>query len=190
MKRALLVIDVQNEYFTGKMPITYPKGSLSNILRAMDTAECCGFPSILIQHTAQRHDAPTFRRGSMAWELHGSVLSRQHECVLEKEMPGSFTGTNLHELLKKLGVDTVTICGYMSQMCCDTTARQATHLGYTVEFLSDATGTLALSNYSGHVTAEEVHRCVLVTQAAGFSKVLSTDDWIQLSKLMKMREIS
>jgi nicotinamidase-related amidase len=190
MKRALLVIDVQNEYFTGRMPVTYPKGSLSNILRAMDAADACGIPVILIQHTAQKPDAPTFRRGSKEWELHSSVLSRGHECIVEKHLPGGFTETGLSAHLRRLGADTVTICGYMSQMCCDTTARQANHQGYAVEFLSDATGTLALSNYSGSITAEELHRCVLVTQAAGFSKVLSTDDWIQLSKLTKIRENS
>lgn len=121
MIRALLAIDVQNEYFSGKLPITYPEGSLGNILRVMDAAEGFGFPVILIRHTAQRDDAPTFRRGSREWELHESVLSRQRVCILEKTLPGSFTGTGLDELLKKHGVNTVTICGYMSQMCCDTT---------------------------------------------------------------------
>jgi hypothetical protein len=52
-------------------------------------------------------------------------------------------------------------------------------LGYSVEFLSDATGTLDISNYAGKVTAEELHRSILVTQAMRFSKVLSTDDWIK-----------
>ena len=65
----------------------------------------------------------------------------------------------------------------MTQMCCDTTARRAFHLGYGVELLADATGTLALRNEAGAVTAEELHRAILVTQAR-FSKVMNTDDWI------------
>lgn len=182
MKRALLVIDVQYEYFTGKMPVTHPAGSLGNIFKAMDGANACGIPVILIQHTAPQPDSATFRRGSGEWEIHAGVLGRPHDAFIEKRLPGSFTGTDLEERLKALGIDTVAICGYMTQMCCDTTARQALHLGYSVEFLSDATGTLAISNQAGSVTAEELHRAILVTQAMRFSTVISTDDWIERIK--------
>ena len=72
----------------------------------------------------------------------------------------------------------MTISGYMCQMCCDTTARQAFHRGFKVEFLSDATGTLNVSNYAGKVTGEELHRAILVTQAMRFSEVLNTTDWM------------
>jgi nicotinamidase-related amidase len=67
----------------------------------------------------------------------------------------------------------------MTQMCCDTTARQAFHRGYGVEFLSDATGTLAIQNQAGAVTAEELHRAILVTQAMLFSQVMTTEEWIK-----------
>ena len=76
-------------------------------------------------------------------------------------------------------VDTVVIAGYMTQMCCDTTARQAVHLGYKVEFLSDATGTLDLKNAAGSISAEDLQRAILVTQQARFSKVLDTEAWIE-----------
>ena len=57
------------------------------------------------------------------------------------------------------------------------TARRAFHLGYAVEFLSDATGTLAFKNEAGAVTDEELHRATLVTQSR-FSKVMKTDEWV------------
>ncbi len=180
MKRALLVIDVQNEYFTGKLPVSYPIGSLDNIIRAIEAANQHDIPVILIQHTAPQKNAKTFVRGSKEWELHEAVLKRKYDCIIEKNLPGSFTGTGLEKFLKDKGVDTLTISGYMSQMCCDTTSRQAAHQGYSVEFLSDGTGTLDISNYAGNVTAEELHRAILVTQAMRFSKVLSTNEWIQL----------
>lgn len=66
----------------------------------------------------------------------------------------------------------------MTQMCCDTTARQAYHLGFNVEFLSDATGTLDFTNGAGSVTAEELHRAILVTQQARFSRMLTTQAWL------------
>ena len=178
MKRALLVIDVQNEYFTGKLPVTYPTGSFSNILRAMDAANRADIPVILIRHGSPQPDAAAFVKGSREWEIHGGVLCRPHLRIIDKTLPGSFTGTNLEECLRSLGVDTVVISGYMTQMCCDTTARQALHLGFAVEFLSDATGTLDIANYAGTIKAADLHQAILITQAMRFSKVMTTADWV------------
>jgi nicotinamidase-related amidase len=177
-KRALLIIDVQNEYFTGKLPISYPEGSLDHILQAMDAASVAGVPVVVIQHGVPQPDSATFRRGSREWELHPAVAERPRDALIEKTLPGSFTGTELEAWLRAREIDTVVIAGYMTQMCCDTTARQAMHMGLNVEFLSDATGTLAVKNGAGAVTAEELHRAILVTQAMRFSKVLSTAEWI------------
>jgi len=178
VKRALLVIDVQNEYFTGKLPVTYPEDSLVNILLAIDAAKPRGIPVIAVQHSSPE-GSKTFARGSNGWELHDEIKAKKYDHLIEKRLPGCFTGTQLENTLKKLGCDTVTIAGYMSQMCCDTTARQAVHLGLAVEFLSNATGTLAISNYAGSVTAEELHRAVLVTQAMRFSSVMTEKEWEQ-----------
>lgn len=178
MRRALLVIDVQNEYFTGKLPVSYPQGSLEQIIRAMNAAHEANMPIVLIQHSAPQADSATFRRGSNAWELHPSIAQQPHDVLIEKTLPGSFTGTQLEAWLRERDIETVVISGYMTQMCCDTTARQALHLGFGVEFLSDATGTLAFQNSAGEVTAEELHRAILVTQQIRFSEVLSTQQWI------------
>jgi nicotinamidase-related amidase len=177
-KRALLIIDVQNAYFTGKLPISYPADSLDHILQAMDAANAAGVPVVVIQHGAPQPDSATFRRGSREWELHPAVADRPRDALIEKTLPGSFTGTELEARLREREIDTVVIAGYMTQMCCDTTARQAMHIGLNVEFLSDATGTLAVKNGACAVTAEELHRAILVTQAMRFSTVLSTAEWI------------
>lgn len=178
MKRALLVIDVQNEYFNGRLPITYPCKSLENILKSMDEASKYDIPIILIQHTALQKDSKTFVKGSNEWEIHNEIKKRKYNLFVEKNLPGSFTGTNLEDLLRKMNVDTIAICGYMTQMCCDTTARQAFHLNFSVEFLSDATGTLDISNNAGTISAEELQKAILITQEMKFSKVLTTDKWI------------
>ena len=177
MKRALLVIDPQNEYFTGKLPVTHPVDSLQNILKAIDAA-AASIETICIQHTVSQPDAKIFAKNSKGWELLPEITSRKFNLLLEKNYPGSFTGTILEKYLLDHGIDTITICGYMTQMCCDTTARQAFHLGFKVEFLSDATGTRDFSNSAGQVTAEELHRAILVTQAMRFSQVLTAEAWI------------
>jgi nicotinamidase-related amidase len=178
-KRALLVIDVQNEYFTGKLPVSHPAGSLRNVLAAMDAAQAHDVPVVAIQHTAAQPDSAVFRKGSQEWELHPEVAARRHDVLIHKTLPGSFTGTRLEAWLRERGVETVVVSGYMTQMCCDTTARQAMHLGFGVEFLSDATGTLNIQNEAGEVSGEELHRAILVTQQMRFSEVLPTDDWIK-----------
>ena len=176
MNRALLVIDVQNEYFTGALPISHPTGHLETILKVMDAA-AGRIPTIVIQHHFD--DLPIFRKGSQAWELHPEVAARPRDLLIEKSLPGSFTHTPLEEWLRKRGITTVAIAGYMTHMCCDTTARQAVHLGFKSEFLSDATGTLALDNAGGRVTAEELQRSVLAAQAQLLSEVLSSSEWVE-----------
>lgn len=177
MKRALLIIDVQNDYFNGDRQIKYPQGSFENILKAMDIANAHDVPVIVIQHSSKVPGNTRFVKGTPGWELHDKIKEKKYGYLVEKTLPGSFTGTELESILKKLGCDTVVIAGYMTQMCCDTTSRQAYHLGYKVEFLSDATGAPDVSNYAGSVTAEQLHNAILVTQAMRFSKVMPLDEW-------------
>ena len=130
-KRALIVIDVQHEYLDGALPISDPplETSLANIGRAMDAATAQGVPVIIVRHTDAEPDAAIFREGSHAWELLPEVAQRPRDHLVEKTLPGSFTGTALGEILAENAVDTVSITGYMTHMCVDTTSRQAAHRG-------------------------------------------------------------
>jgi len=178
MKEALLAIDVQNEYFTGRLPVTHPDGSLDNILKAMDWAHDGRVPVIVIRHTSPAPEAVTFRKGTPGWELHDEIKRRHADLIIDKTLPGSFTGTALEDWLREHSIARVTIAGYMTQMCCDTTARQAFHRNYAVNFLADATGTLALSNPAGSIGAADLHRAILITQQQRFARVMTTDEWI------------
>lgn len=100
---------------------------------------------------------PTFRKDSEEWKLHPEIELRKRDILIEKSLPGSFTGTTLEKWLQTEGVGWIAICGYMAQMCCDTTVRQAFHLGFQVDFLSDAVGTLAVQNSAGAVSAPDLH---------------------------------
>jgi nicotinamidase-related amidase len=133
-------------------------------------------PVVVVQH--ETADGPIFRKGSEAWKLHPEVAERPRDLLVEKTLPGSFTNTALEDWLRRRGIDTVTIAGYMTHMCCDTTARQAVHRGFKAEFLSDATGTLPLSNSAGEVTAEELQRSILCAQQQLLSEVLPSSEWI------------
>lgn len=178
MTRALIIIDVQNEYVTGALPVAYPPidSSLANVGRAMDAAHEAGVPVVVIQHDAPA-DSPVFAEGGDSWQLHTVVSSRPSDATFHKQLPGSFTGTGLGDWLDERGIDTVSIAGYMTNICVDTTSRQAAHRGMAVEVLSDATGTLAYSNTAGTATAEQVHHATLATLHAAFGAVVTTDEW-------------
>lgn len=179
MNRALLVIDVQREYFEGAFPIRYPVGHLDAILEVMDAAKKANIPTVVFRHHQPDPESPVFRKGGDLWQLHAEVESRPRDALIDKQLPGSFTNTALDLFLKEKGVDTVCIAGYMTQVCCDTTARQAFHRGYNVEFLRDATGTLDVTNKAGSVTAEQLHESILVAQQMFMSDVIDKQTWLQ-----------
>jgi nicotinamidase-related amidase len=181
MKKALLVIDVQNEYFTGKLKVTYPNNSLDNILKVMDYAKENDMLIIIVQHTSINGN--TFIKNSNEWEIHPKILEKSYDYIIEKNEPSSFYGTNLEEILKKENIEGVVISGYMTQMCCDTTAREAFHKGYLVEFLSDATGTIDVSNEVGTISSKDLHIATLIAQSLRFSKIISSEEWIKSQKI-------
>ncbi|MBI3729343.1 MAG: cysteine hydrolase [Burkholderiales bacterium] len=179
VKRALIVIDVQNEYFTGNMQISYPdpQVSLQNIGRAMDVAKAAGIPVLVVQHSAPE-TSPIFARGSKTWELHEVVASRHADHSIEKNMASVFTGTDVATWLKKHEINTLSIVGYMTHNCNASTILEAAHMGYQVETLSDATGSLPYENAAGYATAEEIHRAFSVVFHSNFGAVSNTDAWI------------
>ena len=179
MTTALIVIDVQEEYFSGRLPIQYPprEESLERIGEAMDGASEAGVPIVVVRHVGEPGEG-SFQQDSPTFQLRKEVDGRPRDLLIDKRLPGSFTGTGLQEWLEEHDVDHVTIVGYMTNVCCDTTARQAVHCGFKSEFLSDATGTLALSNAGGEVTAEELQRSILAAQAQLLSEVLPSSEWI------------
>jgi len=178
-RRALVVIDVQNEYFTGNLLIDYPPvgQSLPNIGRAMDAARAAGIPVVVVQHS-EAAGAPLFAKGSPTWELNEVVGSRPRDHYIEKTWPSVFTGTGFADWLKEKQIDTLTVAGYMTHNCDASTIFEAMHRGLQVEFLQDATGALPYANTAGHATAEEIHRVFSVVFHTGFAAVASTDEWI------------
>ncbi|MHB1176449.1 MAG: cysteine hydrolase family protein [Sulfuriferula sp.] len=180
-RRALIVIDVQNEYVTGNLPIEFPdiQSSLSNIGRAMDAAANAGIPIIVVQQYAPA-ESPIFATGSDGWELHDVVRSRTWSHHIEKKLPSAFAGTDLAEWLSEHQINTLTVVGYMTHHCDDSTIRHSFHAGIAVEFLSDAAGALPYVNKAGSASAEEIHRTFTVVMQSRFAAVMTTQKWISL----------
>ena len=97
---------------------------------------------------------------------------------VEKTLPSSFAGTDLAAWLKANDVNVLTVAGYMTHNCVDSTIKQALHDGWQVENLYDATGSLSYANRTGKVSAEEIHKSFNVVLQSRFAAVLTTDEWI------------
>ena len=176
MTSALIVIDVQNEYVTGGLPIVHPpvEDALARIAEAIDAANAAGIPVVAVRHTEPDPSGGIFVEGTPEWQLHDAVSSRPHDVVIDKRLPGSFTGTPLEEWLAERGVEHVVIAGWMTHMCVDSTTRQAMHRGYDVTVLVDATGTIDVAD---DLPAALVHKVELGVLGDGFAQLRSTADW-------------
>lgn len=179
-KRALIVIDVQNEYFGDTFLIEYPpvEESLNNILQTMDAAKAADIPIVVVQHSAPE-DSPIFAKGSVGWELHPAVGDKPRDLLIEKELADAFANTDLMSWLNQRQINTLTVVGYMTHNCDASTIYHAAHAGFTVEFLADASGSLPYENQAGKASAEEIHRVFSVVFHSNFAAVTSTKDWIQ-----------
>lgn len=179
-RRALVVIDVQNEYFAGGgLPIEHPpiEETLPNVTRAMDAAHAAGIPVVVVQHHAPK-GAPLFQADTHNGQLHPEIARRPRDQLVTKSFPSVFTGTEFGDWLASQGVNTLTVVGYMTHNCDASTIFEAMHRGLNVEFLSDASGALPYANGAGQASAEEIHRVFSVVFHSNFAAVAKTAAWI------------
>jgi nicotinamidase-related amidase len=183
--RALVVVDVQNEYFDGILQVQFPprEETLAHITRAIDTAVELDLPVVVLQHEMPE-GAPVFAAGSHSWSLHPEVERRlRPEFKRATKVLGSaFTGEGVADWLTEQGVDTITIVGYMTNNCDIATAADAEVRGIAAEVLSDASGAIHLSNDAGSASAEQVHRTLMVLLNSNFAAVATTDAWVDAAR--------
>jgi nicotinamidase-related amidase len=179
-RRALIVIDVQQEYFDGPLEIQYPPrdDSLANVVRAVELATTQAIPVMVVQHLLPA-GAPVFASGSPGSELHPAIaeLVQPEWKRVEKVYGSVFAGTDAAEWLRDNNIDTISIVGYMTNNCDIATAAHAESLGFTTEVLSDATGAIALSNEAGRVSAQQLHETIMVLLNSNFAAVATTEQW-------------
>jgi nicotinamidase-related amidase len=179
-RRALVVVDVQQEYFDGPLEIQYPPRdeSLANILGAVEAATANDVPVIVVQHRMPE-GVPVFAEGSKGWSLHPELEQRVDPewKRVDKDYGSVFAGTDVAEWLRARGIDTIAIVGYMTNNCDLATAVEAEGLGFATEILSDATGAIHLANEAGSVSAQALHTTLMVLLQSNFAAVATTEQW-------------
>ncbi|WP_353952094.1 isochorismatase family protein [Knoellia sp. S7-12] len=181
-RRALIVVDIQQEYFDGMLQVQYPprEETLSNAVRALEAAVEHDIPVVVVQHELPE-GAPVFAVGSPSWMLHPEIERRlQPTWKRASKVGGSvFAGTDVAAWLADHQVDTITIVGYMTNNCDLASAVEAEGLGLAAEVLSDASGAIHLSNDAGSVAADQLHQTLMVLLHSNFAAVATTDSWIE-----------
>lgn len=177
MTTALLLIDIQNDYFPGgKMEL---EGSLEASLRA---GEILAFfrekalPIVHIQHVAARPGATFFLPDTEGVKIHSNVAPLPGEVVFQKNYPNGFRDTPLLDHLRKEGVDHVVVCGMMTHMCVDATVRAAFDYSQQVTVVHDACATRALTFGEQSIPAAQVHGAFLAALGFIYAKVISAAD--------------
>lgn len=174
---ALLVVDMQRFFLDPESP-TYTCGGpviLPNVKRLLTAFREVGRPVIFTQHA---HNPDLSDAGIMGWwwegmclegslesEIHPEIAPLETEKVVLKHRYSAFYNTDLETVLRCLRIADVVVCGIMTNMCCESTARDAYYRDYRVFFPADATGSIS----------EEMHTATLLNLAFGFASITTTE---------------
>jgi nicotinamidase-related amidase len=177
MNQALLIVDIQNDYFPGgAMPLTGSIEAARQASRLLQTFRHLGCPIVHIQHVSTRPGAKFFLPDTEGVNIHPSVAPDHGEAVFQKHYPNSFRETPLLEHLRSRGITQLVIAGMMTQMCVDSTTRAAADLGFQCVLAQDACATKALAFGGATVSADNVQTAFLAALNGLFAKVLSVEE--------------
>jgi len=177
--RALLLIDIQNDYFPGgAMELVGSPEAGERAGRLLAAFREKSLPIIHIQHVSTRPGATFFLPDTPGVEIHPSVTPHPGETLFQKHYPNAFRETPLLDHLRGAGIDQLTIAGMMTHMCVDTTTRAAADLGFECELAHDACATRDLAFDGMTVRAADVQTAYLAALDGTFAGVKSAMDLI------------
>jgi nicotinamidase-related amidase len=175
MTTALVLIDIQNDYFPGgAMALAGPDAAAAQAARLLAHFRAAKRPVFHVQHIAEQPEATFFRPGTGGAEIHAAVQPLRGEPVVVKHHPNSFRETTLLADLRAAGATRVVFAGMMTHMCVDTTVRAAADLGFDCTLAGDACATTSLAYAGQTVEAGAVQLAYLAALNDGFAKVVGT----------------
>lgn len=166
MKKALLIIDVQNDYFQdGTHTLYEPEIAGGNAAKLLKNTRINNIEVVHIQHVAVNDGADFFLPNTYGAEINDYVKPIEGEKVIVKNYPNSFRDTELLEYLKEKNINELIVCGMMTDVCVDATVRAAMDLGFKTTVVGDACATENRELYGKAVEAKDIHTSFL----AGFT---------------------
>ncbi|MGR3527077.1 MAG: cysteine hydrolase family protein [Paracoccaceae bacterium] len=178
MKNALILVDIQNDYFEGgKWPVAKMNEVGANAARLLAAARDRADLVVHVHHEMPE-GGPFFVTGSEGARINSVVAPKAGEATVLKHRPNSFHNTGLEAMLRDNGIEAVTICGAMSQMCIDATARAARDMGFDVTVVADACGAKDVTFTDVTVPAAQVHAVIMGALNGSYAKVVMTQKYI------------
>lgn len=194
-RTALVIVDMQKVFCEPEGDLYVP--STAAIVPAIrELAATCrriGIPVVYLRHIVRGDGSDTGRMRDLYPDV-DQVLARDNpqveiidelapeagDIVVDKLFYSGFHGTDLDTVLRSRDVDTLMVCGTVTNVCCDTTIRDAVHREYKVIAVGDANAAMPYPDLGwGEVTAEEVQKVALTTFAYEFGEVVSTKQLLQ-----------
>jgi nicotinamidase-related amidase len=175
--RALLIIDIQRDYFPGgAKPLFEPEAAARATKRVLDEFRAGDEPVIHLQHVWSSPEATFMRPGTHGFEIHPLVAPAPAEPVIQKTSPNGFVETRLQDELGSRGIDDLVVAGMMSSMCVDATVRAAADLGFATTVIHDGCAAPDL-RFEGHtIPGAAVHGAFMAALADGYATVVSADE--------------
>ena len=176
---ALLLIDIQNDYFKdGANPLVGSWEASLNAKKMLNYFRDTTLPVVHIQHISARPGSTFFLPGTSGADIHENVQPERNEKVIIKHFPNSFHGTSLHACLTEYSITNLVICGMMTHMCVDSTVRAAKDHGFNCTLISDACATRNLEIRGEIVKAVDVHNSFLAALNYFYASVKTTDEFL------------
>lgn len=175
-RAALVVIDAQNEYRSGVLPLPDFEPAVARIVDLRNWAHANGVLVIHVRHVAKANSA-AFADGSSGAEFIPELTPILGEMVVTKRLPNSFAGTDLDDILQRERRGQLILTGFMTHMCVEATARSALDRDYASFVVADATATRSLPTGDGTIVAVEVKRNALAAIADRFAWIVSSS-WL------------
>ncbi|WP_415718531.1 cysteine hydrolase family protein [Maridesulfovibrio sp.] len=176
-KKALIIIDIQNDYFPGgKFTLDNSEKSGAKAAQVLNHFREKGLPVIHVQHISVKDGAAFFLPQTKGMEIHECVKPLADEIVVIKNFPNSFLQTTLESELKEREIEELIICGMMSNMCVDATTRAAGDMGYKCTVVHDACCGAGLEFNGVKVGSTEVHAGFMASLGMSYAQMLSADE--------------
>lgn len=177
MSKALIIIDIQNDYFqAGACELVNPMEASLKAKEVLEYFRKKDMPIFHIQHINVRKGATFFLPNTKGVQIHENVKPLENEIIIEKNFPNSFLETNLELELEKQNIKELIICGMMSHMCVDSTTRAAFDMGYDCIVIHDACTTKDLEFFGKKIKASVVHDSFMSALGSFFARVVSVED--------------
>ncbi len=186
MKTALVLVDIQNDYFPGgRMELSGMDAAGETAKELLSFFRDNNWPTVHFQHISAQKDATFFLPDTDGAKIHKSIMPLDQDTVIQKHYPNSFRETDLYDHLTGAGVKNLVICGAMSHMCIDATTRAAADLGFSCMLVHDACATRDLEFGGKTIPANDVHGSFMSALGMAYARVLGFKDFLSYADKLK-----